>query len=420
MKKQDRARAIRLTADTAAESIRTRVAELAPSESADIVPVRLPVVGTIWMAVSHMAAGAVLKNSERFSMRRHPGGKLAGVAWWMPKTIRVLTHNMLAMDHPDHKRLRGHVDEVFARRAVLALEGQIEHHARTLLRRAKENAEIGNGQIDLMNAYARPLPLLVICELLGVPDRERERFSHHAQYLSGISGILSFVRALWPLRQLRLQVERLIEQSEMRLSGNGQVAEAHGLIDELVLLRRDGHLLSRGELISMVFLLLVAGHETTTHAISGSIMALHNAGLTADAGATALGGEECLRFVSPVQLSKPRFVRKGGVFMGAELEAGDLIMVSLASANHDEAKFSKPDNLKLGRRPNPHLEFGAGPHFCLGHQLARLELQVALRVLAEEWPGFAVNQKAVVYQPRLGLGVIGSLPVWPKRRVSNH
>ncbi|MEL6736773.1 MAG: cytochrome P450, partial [Pseudomonadota bacterium] len=205
-------------------------------------------------------------------MRKRAGGPVAGLAWWMPKTVRVLAHNMLALDDPDHRRLRGLVDGVFARRAVLAMEGQIETHAKGLLQRAvaDRGASKRDRTIDLMSAYARPLPMMVICDLLGVPTNKREPFMKDALHLSGIAGVVGFLRALWPLRRLRLRVERLIADASVRLKAGGKPT---GLIDDLVVLQRDGYALWQDELVAMVFLLLLAGHETTTHAIAGSVMA---------------------------------------------------------------------------------------------------------------------------------------------------
>lgn len=423
MQRRDRKRAIRISADTSASAIHRTMAKNAHQHvPVDFVPARVPVVGHVWLAVSHRSVSAVLKDSDRFAMRKRAGGPVAGLAWWMPKTVRVLAHNMLALDDPDHRRLRGLVDGVFARRAVLAMEGQIETHAKGLLQRAvaDRGASKRDRTIDLMSAYARPLPMMVICDLLGVPSTEREPFMKDALHLSGIAGVVGFLRALWPLRRLRLRVERLIVDASVRLKAGGKPP---GLTDDLVVLQRDGHTLSQDELVAMVFLLLLAGHETTTHAIAGSVMAsavspecasqnndLSKVLLNA---ASPLGIEECLRFVSPVQLSKPRFVLSSGALFDAELEAGDLVMASLACANRDAMQFEQSDRFNLDRKPNPHLEFGAGAHFCLGHQLARLELQVALRVLAQEWPQLAVDADGVAKQPRLGLAVLKTLRVWP-------
>ena len=170
----------------------------------------------------------------------------------------------------------------------------------------------------------------------------------------------------------------------------------------------------------MLFLLLFAGHETTTHLISGSILEIaKNPGLREwlqeDWSRADLAVEEFLRFVSPVQFSKPRFVRHDVELGGVRLRHGEQIMAMLVAANMDPAANAFPERLDLARRPNRHLAFGTGIHFCLGHQLARLEGKYALEALYTRWPKLrlAVEPSQIRWRSRPGLRAIVSLPVVP-------
>ena len=153
----------------------------------------------------------------------------------------------------------------------------------------------------------------------------------------------------------------------------------------------EGGRISRDEMVSMLFLLLAAGSDTTTHLISGSVYELlkepeRRDWLAQDWSRAGLAIEEFLRFVSPVQFSKPRFVRQDIELDGVSLKKGDRVMAMIVAANLDPAADANPERLDLERRPNRHLSFGTGIHFCLGHQLARIEAACALQALFTRWP----------------------------------
>jgi cytochrome P450 len=196
-----------------------------------------------------------------------------------------------------------------------------------------------------------------------------------------------------------------------------------GLIAELVRVEKEGGRISSEEMVAMVFLLLGAGSETTTHLISGSVYELTRAPnlrdwLKEDWSRANLAIEEFLRFVSPVQFSKPRFVRKNIELGGVRLKSGDKIMVMLAAANMDPGANPHPETLDLQRRPNRHLSFGTGIHFCLGHQLARIEGKCALEALFKRWPQLelAVAEESIHWRQRPGLRAIKELPVWVRHQ----
>jgi cytochrome P450 len=194
---------------------------------------------------------------------------------------------------------------------------------------------------------------------------------------------------------------------------------AVAVIAELVCVEREGGRISAQEMVAMVFLLLGAGSETTTHLISGSAYELIKAPqlrdwLKEDWSRANLAIEEFLRFVSPVQFTKPRFVRNDIELSGVRLKVGDRIMAMLAAANMDPEANPHPEQLDLERRPNRHLSFGTGIHFCLGHQLARIEGKCALEALFKRWPHLelAVPPDSIRWRQRPGLRAIAKLPVY--------
>ena len=378
--------------------------------SGPVVYTRFPIVGRVWVTTTYDAAARVLKDSAHFTLRKE-GGALVGLPWWMPKLIGTLANNMLTMDEPDHTRLRSIVDEAFRRRAIVAMEPRIRAIADGL---ADELFSAGR-PADLVQRYARILPLAVISELLGLPPADRPRFIAWANEMSSLTNVVSFFRLLWAFRKMRAYLERQLQIA--------RVQGGEGLIAELIQVEREGGEISPDEMVSMVFLLLAAGSETTTHLISGSAYELLRSPglrdwLEQDWSRIGLAVEEFLRFVSPVQFSKPRYVRRDVEVEGVRLKKGDRVMVMLAAANMDPAMHDRPESLDLERKPNRHLSFGTGIHFCLGHQLARIEAACALEALFVRWPklGLAVDPVDVHWRKRPGLRAIAKLPVTPEGR----
>ncbi|QOG19255.1 MULTISPECIES: cytochrome P450 [Bradyrhizobium] len=370
-----------------------------------VVATRFPLVGDVWITTTHDATAQVLKDGATFTLRKEGGG-VAGIRWWMPKLVTTIANNMLTMDEPDHTRLRSIVDEAFRRRAIVAMEPRIRAIADDL---ASKLFAAGS-PADLVERYARILPLSVISELLGLPMADRPRFIAWANAMSSLTNVVSFVRLLFAFRNMRAY---LAEQLQIAREQGGE-----GLIAELVQVEREGGQITPDEMVAMVFLLLAAGSETTTHLISGSVYELlRNPGLRdwleQDWARAALAVEEFLRFVSPVQFSKPRYVRRDIELDGVRLKKGDRVMVMLAAANMDPAVHDQPERLDLERKPNRHMSFGTGIHFCLGHQLARIEASCALEALFTRWPrlGLAVDPSPIRWRKRPGIRMIAKLPV---------
>lgn len=370
-----------------------------------VVEVRLPPIGRVWMTTTLDLAARVLKDSQVFTLRKD-GGAVAGMRWWMPSIFGVFANNMLTVDEPDHSRLRGIVDEAFRRRAVLEMAPRI----RAIAGELADQIFAQGSPADLVARYARTLPLSVICELLGLPLGDRPKFIIWANRATSFSSALGFLRLVPTLSAIKRYFQQRLQHA--------RAVGGQGLIAELVRVEKEGAPISSEEMVVMVFLLLFAGHETTTHLISGSVFELaKNPGLrdwlAEDWSRADLAIEEFLRFVSPVQFSKPRFIRQDIELGGVRLKRGDQIVAMLVAANLDPAANTCPEKLDLERKPNHHIAFGTGIHFCLGHQLARLEGKCALEALYTRWPKLrmAVKPGQIRWRSRPGIRAIISLPV---------
>ena len=379
-------------------------------EAGAVIPVRLPFVGRAWVTTTHAATQAMVKDNALFVQEGRNAGKAGGVAgfgWWLPRSLKLLANNMLQKDEPDHRRLRKLVDSAFARRDILAMRGAIERIADQLI-----DGFEGQGEVDLVDAYARQLPLRVICDLLGLPQEDRATFSDLARKALSINNTFELFMAAGAFGKMLDYTKDQIEASRR--------APRPGLIAELVRAEEEGERLDEGELMSMIILLLVAGFETTRHLIADSVLMLERhpdqkAWLLADpAGRMERAVEELARLASPVQSTKPRYVARDADFFGARLRRGDVILAMIASANADPAAFDRPEELRLDRFPNPHLVFSSGIHFCLGMQLARVEAQSALSRLYARLPELSLAAPdRIEWIERLGIRGPKTLRVRP-------
>jgi cytochrome P450 len=374
-------------------------------EAGPVVEVRLPMIGQVWTTTTQEMASRVLKDNHVFTLRKDDGA-VAGLRWWMPSIFRVFAKNMLTVDEPDHSRLRGIVEEAFRRRAVLDMAPRI----RAIAGQLADSLFAQGSPADVVARYARTLPLSVICELLGLPLADRPKFMAWANRATSASSALVLLRMVPTLNAIKRYLRQRLE--------NARAAGGQGLIAELVQVEKEGAPISSEEMVVMVFLLLFAGHETTTHLISGSVFELAKNPtlrdwLAQDWSRADLAIEEFLRFVSPVQFSKPRFIRQDVELGGVRLKRGEQIVAMLAAANLDPAANIHAEKLDLERRPNRHVAFGTGIHFCLGHQLARLEGKCALEALYTRWPNLrlAVKPEQIRWRSRPGIRAIISLPV---------
>lgn len=232
---------------TSQEFLRNPAAEIERLRGAEpVVETRFPIIGKVWITTTQEAAGRMLKDSENFTLRKN--GAIAGMRWWMPGMFRVLASNMLTNDEPDHTRLRSIVDEAFRRRAILDMEPRILAIADELAAQLFDEGE----PADLVDRYARRLPLSVICELLGLPAADRPKFTAWAGNLTDVRGSLGFIwRMIYGVGSIR---RYLIAHLESVRANGGE-----GLIAELVRVEKEGQQLSRDETVATVFLLSSPG-----------------------------------------------------------------------------------------------------------------------------------------------------------------
>jgi cytochrome P450 len=311
--------------------------------------------------------------------------------------FRVLAQTMLTLDDPDHRRLRKLVDSPFRRDRIEALRPSVIRIADELL---DEMERLGN--YDLVLGFSRELPLRVIAEMLGLPDELRKNTQ---AWMGRFADIRSLGSALGVLPNIGRMMKEMRKEFARRRSEPGP-----GLVSELVQAESDGDRLSEDELLGMVFLLFIAGHETTTHLISTAMLDLlqHPSQLEmlrADPGLMANAVEELHRHNSPVQATKPRMARHDMEFHGVRLKQGDRVFGLLASSNADPAHFADPERLDLARPGVRHAGYGGGMHLCLGMHLARIETEIALERILARWPSIALGQPAeeIRWLPRPGM-----------------
>lgn len=292
----------------------------------------------------------------------------------------------LFLDPPDHTRLRKLVSKAFAPRVVSALQPDIRSLVDGLLDRVAEK-----GQFEVVEDFAYPLPVAVICRLLGVPLEDEPQFSRAsallAQALDPFSTITGVPAEVANERQqagtwLRDYFHGLIDKRRSR--------PGEDLLSGLIAVEESGDQLTEEEIVSTCNLLLIAGHETTVNLIGNAVLAmLRNPGqwaaLGADADRAPAIVEETLRYDPPVQLAG-RIALADMVIGGVEVPAGDVMMLLLAGANRDPAEYDRPDVFDPDRKNLRHLGFGRGTHYCLGAPLARLEASVALAAVAARFP----------------------------------
>lgn len=359
-----------------------------------LVETRVPLIGRTFVTTTDAAARALLKDPRFVRDPRGATGKsLRRTLWFLPGFLAPMFDSLILKDGPEHRRLRGLVDRAFARTAIDDLEPDLVRMADGLL-----DGLDPVRPVDLKAAYARPLPLLAICALLGIPDADRERVTRWITPLSdpGPTTILRAMPGLWRvLRHFRGDLETV------RRTGRA------GLIGELVRAEEAGARLTDDEVLSMVVLLFLAGHETTVHLITdaiGSILSDRDLreDLLAHPARLSLAVEEFLRFHSPVMVTKMHHAREDLVFEGVALKKGSRAAAFLLAANHDPARVEYPHEFRAQRRPNAHLAFGFGPHVCLGMQLARAETRVAVAHFLARFPNARALEKPV-YARRFGI-----------------
>ncbi|AKJ05014.1 cytochrome P450 PksS [Archangium gephyra] len=391
----------------------------APEARANPIPVyaKLRKLGPVLRSADLFGEGFVLPRYEevvrvlkdpRFANDRRnvPGGSSLD-RWWMPAIMRMLISSMVLKDPPDHRRLRNLVQKAFTPVMVENLNGRVEQITEDLL-----DAAARKPVVDLMEDFALPLPLTVIAEMLGVPQSDRIPFRALIAKVLDSSAVtpISFIRNYPNMLRLNSFLRKLVK---LRREQPGD-----DLVTALVQAEEGGDRLSEDELISMVFLLLFAGHETTVNLIGNGVLELvrHPEQLQKlreqpDLIDSAI--EEMLRFTNPVGIVAPRFAKEDVEIAGVPIPKGSALTLLIASANLDETAFPHADELDITRSPNRHVSFGYGIHYCLGAPLARLEARVAIPALLRRFPrlDLAVPAEKLRWRPHIGLRGLEALPL---------
>jgi cytochrome P450 len=382
-------------------------------DAGPVIRVRFPLFGKVWMATTYEAVSELLRDHRQFVQNPTSAGNswMKTLLRWLPRTLKPLATNMLLCDPPDHRRLRSLVDQAFQRHSIEALRPRIEMLADDAIDRLASEAARSGGTVDLLAHFARPFPLAVICEMLGLPPEDRQQFTRWASTFSTSS---SLVGIFWGLFMGVRQMMQYVRSEFRRQSREPR----EGLLAALIQAEESGDRLSEDELVAMVFLLLAAGHETTLHQITLSVLALLDhpeqlAVLSADWRLADSAVQELLRYVSFAQVAKPRYALADTVFHGQLIRRGQMLFACLASANADPIVFAEPEQLDIQRNAQRHLAFGAGIHVCLGAKLARKEIEIALEHLFMQFPNLqlAVPRTALRYSARPGTRGILTLPV---------
>ncbi|MFI7123395.1 cytochrome P450 [Amycolatopsis sp. NPDC049868] len=344
--------------------------------------VRLPRGLNVWLVTGYAEARAILSDprvgKDPAAVQRlfeRDGFESSG-----DSAVRALNGHMLNSDPPDHTRLRKLVNQAFTTRTVSRLRPRIEQITAELL------DGIGDAErTDLLPAFAVPLPIRVICELLGVHAGDQPAFATWSNTMLAWSTPEELQAAA---AKMHAYLVDLIEEK--------RAEPADDLLSGLIHASDEGDSLAADELLAMAFLLLVAGFETTVNLIANSVLALLRepeqlAALRADPTLLPGAVEEFLRYDGAIHLATIRFTKEPVLVGAVEIPADEFVLVSLLGANRDAGRFEDPHRLDVTRSAAGHLAFGHGIHHCVGAPLARLEAEIALRGLLERFPALGLD-----------------------------
>ncbi len=377
-----------------------------------VVPIPFPFMGNrrAWAVTRMEEAVQVLKDHIHFTVdasslggrgiARHHDAEAASAPTFF--TAR----SMLTVDDPDHRRLRMLVSKAFTPKYIEGLRPHVQEIADELLDRVQDQ-----GQMDLVEVYAYPLPINVISDMLGVPRNDRDQLRTWSQALArGMSLGMRDMGVVDHMRAFGAYTAQLVADKRQH--------PADDLISRLAAIEEEGDRLSETELIAMITLLIFAGHETTSNLLAtGTLMLLDRPDqlekLKADLSLVPAVVEELLRFNGPASTTGPRFATEDIELAGQQIKKGDVLFPVVMSANHDETQFTNPDELDIARNLERHLAFGHGIHMCLGAPLARLEGDIAFTTLLKRMPNLrlAVPRKSITWHANLNTWSVVSLPV---------
>jgi cytochrome P450 len=350
-------------------------------EEGPVTPVTLPGGERSWLVTRYADVRAALADPR---LHKDWAGKLTAPDWVPDEVTGYLSVHMLNADPPDHTRLRKLVSKAFTARRVAGLRPRVEAITAALLDALQARLAAGE-TVDLIEAFSFPLPVTVICELLGVPVADQGKFRQWSNTLLNDQGEPGSFHAAGSAMFYYFT----------QLVGDKRVRPADDMVSALIEAQDSGDSLSERELIAMLFLLLVAGHETTTNLIaSGTLALLTNPAelerLHAEPSLLPGAVEELLRYVNPLNHATERFTLEPVEIGGVTIPAREWVLCVTSSANRDPAKFPDADRLDVGRDAGGHVAFGHGIHYCLGAPLARLEGEVAFGALLSRFPALSL------------------------------
>ncbi|MFE5965548.1 cytochrome P450 [Streptomyces sp. NPDC056463] len=380
-------------------------------EHAPVHRAKLPSGVEAWLVTRYADARQALadqrlsKNPAHHDEPAHAKGK-TGIPG--ERKAELMTH-LLNIDPPDHTRLRRLVSKAFTPRRVAEFAPRVQELTDRLI-----DAFAAKGEADLIHEFAFPLPIYAICDLLGVPPEDQDDFRDWAGMMirhgGGPRG--GVARSV---KKMRGYLAELIHRKRLDPGDD--------LISGLIKASDHGEHLTENEAAAMAFILLFAGFETTVNLVGNGVYALlRNPGqrerlqaslAAGERGLLETGVEELLRYDGPVELATWRYAMEPLTIGGQRIPAGDPVLVVLAAADRDPARFDEPDTLDLSRRDNQHLGYGHGIHYCIGAPLARLEGQIALATLLTRLPDLRLAADPADLRWRGGLIMRGlrTLPV---------
>jgi cytochrome P450 len=368
--------------------------------------ITLPDKTPVWLVTRYEDVKTLLTD-ERFAKSRYNAltPEQLRKQPWVPPMFRPLESTMVDLDPPDHTRLRQFVYKAFTPRLIEQMRERVQTLANELLDAVTRKAEM-----DLIREYALPLPMTIITEILGVPTQDRDKFHKWSKVIVAVDQFNANWRVIPAIWMFNRYLRRFFKVRRADLRDD--------LVSALIQGEEAGDRLSEDELLAMVFLLLVAGHETTVNLIaSGTLELLRHHDqmekLRRDPTLIKSAVEELLRYTAPVFNSTERYAREDVTIQGVTISRGEMTLGVIGSANRDETVFENPDILDIEREPNKHLSFGHGIHYCLGAALARLEAQIAISTLLERMPKLRLKgpPESLRWRRSLILRGLAALPV---------
>jgi cytochrome P450 len=381
-------------------------------EQGPVVKVKLPLFGNFWAATTYDAVNELLRDRETFVRDPRTAGlkRGANLPWWFPPSMRAMAESMITRDEPDHRRLRSLVEQAFVRRNIDQLRPRFKSLATEMLDELEAEHRRTGQPVDLVAGLARPFPLAVICELLGLPQADRPMFVKQAESIANNPSLLGILQMFSGIRHITTYIRERIQAVRNK--------PQEGLISALIAAEQDGHRLTEEETVAMILLLLFAGHITTVHLIGAGIYTLwehpeQKQMLISNWSLVNGAVNEMLRYLSPVQMSKPMLPVRDMEWHGQRLKRGDKIVAFLAAANVDPHQFERPTQFDVRRQPNSHVAFGAGIHVCLGSKLAVAETEIAVEELLTRFPklDLGIPRSQVRWSGQPGTRGMESLPV---------